>query len=71
MQAMKQILRIDHILSEGFTAIKAAGTTVALGIGDVTGLDWSTTQVVTVTGQNGTAVANDIELQVVTITQMK
>jgi hypothetical protein len=56
---------------QGTATINAAGTTVALGIGDVTGLDWSTTQVVTVTGQNGTASANDIELQVVTITQMK
>lgn len=56
---------------QGTATINAAGTTVALGIGNVTGLDWSTTQVVTVTGQNGTASANDIELQVVTITQMK
>jgi hypothetical protein len=56
---------------QGTATINAAGTTVALGIGNVTGLDWSTTQVVTVTGQNGTAAANDIELQVVTITQMK
>jgi hypothetical protein len=56
---------------QGMATINAAGTTVALGIGNVTGLDWSITQVVAVTGQNGTASANDIELQVVTITQMK
>lgn len=56
---------------QGTATINAAGTTVALGIGNVTGLDWLDTQVVEVTGQNGTASANDIELQVVTITQMK
>lgn len=58
--------------AQGMATISTTGTSpVAVGTGNVTGLDWRNDQTIEITGQNGTASANDIVLQAVTIEQMQ
>ena len=58
--------------AQGVATISTTGTSpVAVGTGQVTGLDWRNDQTIEITGQNGTASANDIVLQAVTIEQMQ
>ena len=58
--------------AQGVATISTTGTSpVAVGTGQVTGLDWRNDQTIEITGQNGTALANEIVLQAVTIEQMQ
>lgn len=53
---------------QGVATISTTGTSpVAVGVGQLTGLDWRNDQTVEFTGQNGTSSANDIVLQAVII----
>jgi hypothetical protein len=53
---------------QGVATISTTGTSpVAVGVGQLTGLNWRNDQTVEFTGQNGTASANDIVLQAVII----